>query len=150
MDWERSPFSFAAVGLLSNSSLWLALPGYAEKYDGCTTDPLHVGIPKHTDSAMKAVTANSRDLVDHRVAALIQSIFRRRQERDSEQRRRGTVGSQAADRNRRGSVETVVLEDYDGPGSSGVVAAGCYPDFATVHSSLNSEIESMKAWSSSA
>ena len=131
--------------------LWLALSGHAEKYDRCTSDLLHVGVAENSNPPMKAIAANGRNLVHHSVAAFVQPVSGRRRKRNSEQRRRSLVCSQSADGNRRSLVETVVLKNHHGPGFSGVVAAaGCYPEFTAVHSSSNSEIESMKAWSSSA
>ena len=123
-----------------------ALIRQPQKYQGRPVEPQHVGIVQAPDPRAELRAGHRRDLVDHRVGGLFQSVTRRRCDGKPEQRRLRRIGGERTDRDRIAGFEPVGLGDDDRPGLAGIVpGAGSGPYLAAIHPSLIMEMSSTNA-----
>jgi hypothetical protein len=108
----------------------------SEEDDDRSVEADEIVVAEPADVIAEACFGDGGDLVDHQSRGLSQPGAGVRSDRQAKQGRVGWVGGHGADRDRRGRVEAVVLDDHRGSWLAGVCAAGCdRPDLAASHAS---------------
>jgi hypothetical protein len=88
----------------------------AQEDDDCSAELNHLLVAKPADSLAQLRARNRRDLVDHEIARLSQSVAVIGLDSKSEQGRIRRIGGEGANRHRVGRVEPIILAIATGRG----------------------------------
>ena len=146
METDRGPW-VAALAATGNESCSFGKP---EKYEECAVEPDEICIGEAPEMVAHVRPRHRRDLVDHDLAWLLDPGGRCHLYIDPRQRCVEGIGCQGTDRDRRGCIEPILLNDDDRSRLAGVDTS-CRSDayVASPHSAVQStEMASAKAWSS--
>ncbi len=111
--------------------------------------PHHILVSKAANIRPDFCFRNSRDLIHHQATNSSQSVGLARLNEESKKRSISWIGSERAQRNRIRHVEPVVLKNHHRTRFSSVVlTARNGPNLAALHVPPQSEMASIKSWSS--
>lgn len=122
----------------SESPLWREPSGAreAEEDNDCPTQSDEILVSEVADPLRKPRSVNSRDLVNHKAAPLMQAVRRAGLDAQPEQGRFRGISGERADRHRFGRIEAVILNHHDRARLPGETRpTGSCPDLATSHPS---------------
>src|SRR5215472_13836829 len=117
------PWSTWAIIAMLRISIPAEKLGQAEKDQDRAIQSQHVFATEEADPISKALPGNGRELVHHQPRSRAQAILVTRRHREAKQRSFGVIGREDANRDRRGSIEPVVLHNNDGARLAGVPSA---------------------------
>ncbi len=145
LDWLASP-----LDKLWRFHLFLASwSSNSQEDQNGAIQPHHILVSKAANTRPDFCFWNRRDLIHHQATNSSESVGLARLNEESKKRSIGWIGSERAQRNRIRHVETVVLKNHHRTWLSSVVlTARNGPDLAALHVPPQSEMASIKSWSS--
>jgi len=122
------------LGSESSSGESLSACETEEDQDGSAQSD-QIVVTKSSHAVTEFRSRNRRDFVNHEAAWLAQAIHIVGFDRKSEYGRVSRISDERTHRDRRGRIETVILDDYHRPWPANVATAGSRsPDLASPHS----------------